>query len=305
MTADDRVAGGLVGLLVGDALGVPYEFHDPRNLPPPEQIELEPPPDFRRSHRGVPPGTWSDDGAQALALLDSLLGRPPRPRRPRAALPRLVAPGRLRRGRATLRHRQPDLRRAAPPRAGRPRLAAGGTGERDNGNGSLMRVLPLALWHRGDDAALVRDAHAQSRITHGHPRSGAACALYCLWARAELAGRTHDDALAQLRRLYADDPVHAAELEGIAAPFPARGTGYVVDCLHSARVALEEPTYERVVRRAVAFGLDTDTTAAVAGGIAGLRHGLGAIPQRWRDGLRGGTILEPLLARLRAHLASE
>src|SRR5262245_687786 len=65
--------GGLVGLLVGDALGVPYEFHPPAALPPPGEIEFEPPAGFPRAHPGIAPGTWSDDGAQALCLLASLL----------------------------------------------------------------------------------------------------------------------------------------------------------------------------------------------------------------------------------------
>lgn len=68
-----RVSGGLVGLLVGDALGVPYEFHPPESIPRAALIEYVPPPGFQRAHVGVPPGTWSDDGAQALILLDSLL----------------------------------------------------------------------------------------------------------------------------------------------------------------------------------------------------------------------------------------
>jgi len=72
--ADARI-GGLLGLLVGDALGVPFEFKTPNLLPPRDQIEMTPPPGFRRSHAGVPVGTWSDDGAQALCLLASLLER--------------------------------------------------------------------------------------------------------------------------------------------------------------------------------------------------------------------------------------
>ena len=68
-----RLRGGLLGLLVGDALGVPYEFHPPEEIPPPDQIEMQPPPGFRRAHAGVPVGTWSDDGAHALCLLASLL----------------------------------------------------------------------------------------------------------------------------------------------------------------------------------------------------------------------------------------
>ena len=69
----NRYAGGLWGLLIGDALGVPYEFNPPDNLPPMEQLEMTPPHGFRKTYSGVPEGTWSDDGAQALCLLESLL----------------------------------------------------------------------------------------------------------------------------------------------------------------------------------------------------------------------------------------
>src|SRR5207248_10256236 len=72
-TRQQRIEGGLVGLLIGDALGVPYEFSRPEDLPSQEEIEFNPPARFRRAHAGTPPGTWSDDGAQALCLLASLL----------------------------------------------------------------------------------------------------------------------------------------------------------------------------------------------------------------------------------------
>src|SRR5262245_60174872 len=73
VTRRARIEGGLVGLLVGDALGVPYEFHAAAAIPARDAIEMAPPEGFRRAHPGVPPGTWSDDGAQALCLLASLL----------------------------------------------------------------------------------------------------------------------------------------------------------------------------------------------------------------------------------------
>src|SRR5262245_40702865 len=69
----EAVLGGLYGLLVGDAVGVPYEFSDPRELPALELIEAPPLDGFRRAHPGAPRGAWSDDGAQALCLLASLL----------------------------------------------------------------------------------------------------------------------------------------------------------------------------------------------------------------------------------------
>jgi ADP-ribosylglycohydrolase len=61
---------------------------------------------------------------------------------------------------------------------------------------------------------------------------------------------------------------------------------------------MQAGTYEQVVKAAVALGHDTDTTACVAGGLAGIRDGVGAIPQRWRDQLRGQELVEPLLQQL-------
>jgi ADP-ribosyl-[dinitrogen reductase] hydrolase len=69
----EQIEGAIWGLLVGDALGAPYEFHPASGIPAEHLIELDPPAGFRRSHVGVAPGTWSDDDAHALCLLASLL----------------------------------------------------------------------------------------------------------------------------------------------------------------------------------------------------------------------------------------
>ena len=307
----DRILGGLYGLLVGDALGVPYEFQAASSLPEPEAIELEPPPGFARSHPHVPPGSWSDDGAQALCLLASLLYQG------RLELDDL--------GRRFLNWRNYGYMAAGglvfdigiqTSRAldalenGVPASEAGPAGERDNGNGALMRVLPLALWHRGSDDELFRDAARQSLVTHGHPRSQVCCALYSLWARKILEG--HADAWSAAvfttRELAASEPAWRKELDEHIRPESepkGTGSGYVVDCLHSARIALREKTFEAVVRKAVLFGNDTDTTAAVAGGIAGIRHGLSGIPERWLKGLWDQELVRPLAEQLVNNAASE
>jgi ADP-ribosylglycohydrolase len=195
-------------------------------------------------------------------------------------------------------------RALAALRDGVPALEAGPTDERDNGNGSLMRVLPLALWHRGSDFDLVVNAYAQSKITHGHIRSQVCCALYCLWARRTLEGADDPwaEAVASLRALRPRGPSEFFdELERVIRPDDpphGRGGGYVLDCLHSARLAVGAGGYERVVRASIRLGHDTDTTACVAGGIAGLRDGIGAVPERWRLGLRSRELFEPLLHRL-------
>jgi ADP-ribosyl-[dinitrogen reductase] hydrolase len=302
-----RAEGGLLGLLVGDAVGVPYEFHRPEDLPPRLCIDLVPPEEFPRSYSHIAPGTWSDDGAQALCLLDSLLACGGWDLEDFAR--RLLSWSRE--GYLAVDGRVFDigiqtgvaLNRLA---SGIPPARSGLQGERNNGNGSLMRTLPLALFHRGDDEALVGIAHAQSSVTHAHPRSQACCALYALWARYEMrrSGDAWAEAVGRLRGIYAAGSLHQQELEERILPFDGAlsGSGYVVDCLHSARAACLESDFGSVVRAAIAYGNDTDTTACVAGGIAGIRHGREGIPAGWIEGLRGRATWEPMIFRLRSFL---
>lgn len=302
----ERLEGGLLGLLIGDALGVPYEFLEPEEIPALPEIEMTPPANF--PHKSAAPnGTWSDDGAQALCLLSSLLdcggldlddfGQ------------RLVSW--LNGGYMAVDARPFDVGTQTSEaltlfKAGVPAEESGLKGERNNGNGSLMRVLPLALLWEGDDESLVTAAHKQSVITHAHPRSQICCALYCLWARMELEGQSDawEKAVARLREIYGADGAFRRELENNVRPDEAPekyGQGYVVSCLLSARDACKETNYEAIVRRAIAFGNDTDTTACVAGGIAGIRHGVQGIPERWWKALRGKNILVPVIGRMIAH----
>ncbi len=301
-----RLAGGIYGLLIGDAVGVPYEFHNPADLPPLAALEYEPPAGFARAHRRVPPGTWSDDGAHALILLETLLhsreldlpafarGLVKWYEHGYFAVDGVVFDVGIQTSTA-IRQLQQGV---APQQAGRADVQG-------NGNGSLMRVLPLALWHQGADKELVTDAHRQSVVTHGHLRAQVCCALYCLWARRTLqqSPAPWADAVQTLRGIYAPYSPETAELEFAIRPddlSAGTGSGYVVDCLRSARWAVEQGAYEQVVKAAISLGHDTDTTACVAGGIAGIRDGITAIPARWQTGLRGQTLVEPLVQQLLA-----
>ncbi|MFN8522660.1 MAG: ADP-ribosylglycohydrolase family protein [Chloroflexota bacterium] len=300
----DRLRGGVLGLLIGDALGVPYEFHRAADIPAWAHIEMEPPPGFPRSHSGTPPGTWSDDGAQALCLLASLLDRG---RLDIDDLGRrllrwyhegyLAADGRVFDVGVTTGS---ALSRLA---AGVPAIEAGDSDHYSQGNGSLMRALPLALWHRGTDAELAGDADRQSRVTHGHPSCRVACALYCLWARGLMEDRPSawSHAVETLRALLPSDGPERHALEWtlrVDDAGPGTGSGFVADSLRSVRALLAHDTYEAVVRAAVALGQDTDTTAAVAGGLAGLRDGVHGIPERWVAGLRSRELAHELVEML-------
>lgn len=294
----------MLGLLVGDALGVPYEFKSPSELPSRAQIEFSPPLAFQRSHPRVVAGTWSDDGAQALCLLASLLRHDRFDANDFAQ--RLV--DWYEHGYMAVEGKVFDVgiqtaRALRAIRQGAAPLDAARCDEQGNGNGALMRVLPLALWHRRTECELVADARASSAVTHGHLRSQLCCGLYCLWVRRILRGDAEPwlGATNALRSIIGDEPAAVAELELHIRPDLApehKGSGYVVDTLRSARMLMAGGDYEEVVKSAVLLGYDTDTTAAVAGGVAGVRDGVEAIPRRWREALRGHELVEPLLALL-------
>jgi ADP-ribosylglycohydrolase len=304
MTNRERIEGGLWGLLVGDALGVPYEFHEPQDLPPLQEIEFDPPSGFWRAHASVLPGTWSDDGAQALCLLASLLHTQKFEATDFAN--RLV--NWYEHGYMAINHYVFDvgiqtakaiqnLQRGIKP------LEAGSSEEYSQGNGSLMRVLPLALWHEGSDAELVEDAHNQSKVTHGHINVQVCCAFYCLWARRmlEQSSDAWKEAGKALEQLYESQPQYLSAFNGIFREDITRtptGSGFVIDSLFSAKWALEQGSYEQVVKAAVSLGSDTDITACIAGGIAGIRDGVSAIPTRWLEKLRERETVQPLLEQL-------
>jgi ADP-ribosylglycohydrolase len=294
-------------LLIGDALGVPWEFTPPTRIPAKQHIEMAPPVGFPRAHVGVSVGTWSDDGAQALCLLASLIEC--------GKFSLVDFADRLLRwldnGYLAVDGDVFDVGVQTAEALGRLRdgmspRESGGASVMDNGNGSLMRVLPLALWHIGSDDELVRDAHLQSLPTHAHPRSLVACAFYCLVARGYLQAlvdpwSSADQRLEEIYSMWSDQPARKAfliELD-LLRRFPKtdqpRGTGYVLDTIWSASQAMEENSFEDVVRAAIAFGHDTDTTAAVAGGLAGIKYGIDGIPARWLEQLRGFEIVGPLI----------
>jgi ADP-ribosyl-[dinitrogen reductase] hydrolase len=289
----NRLAGGVWGALVGDALGVPYEFGPRRD---PASIAWG-----ATGAHGQPPGTWSDDGGLFLALLDSFLDAGFDLRdQARRALAWLDGPDykpgeRFDVGIGTSTALS-AIRSGAEPEE------AGGGSERDNGNGSLMRILPVALCTRGDPIQLIERAERASSVTHKHVRSRLVCALYCLVARQLLRGETDrqtalDSAVRDLITFRSRK--YPTELDLIVNFVERSGSGYVVDSFWSAWTAFDSAdSYEACVRQAVAFGGDTDTTACVAGGLAGVYWGMSGIPGDWLMSMRGRSIVAPLVARL-------
>lgn len=306
LSIKDRILGGLWGLLIGDALGVPYEFNRPEDLPEQEQIEYQPPQNFIRSHQGVLPGTWSDDGAQALCLLDSLLSCGKMDINDFASrLLKWYDSGLWAVDNKVFDVGNQTARALIAYSKGMSPYESGNIIPEGKGNGSLMRVLPLAMWHKGSNEELVKDAHVQSLVTHGHVCNQVCCALYCLWARRLLEGHSikeaYNLAVMTLRQIYKEDSEFYHELEWSVRPDESavgKGGGFVIDSLRSVRMVLASDSYEKVVKSAIALGDDTDTTAAIAGGLAGIYFGFDNIPGRLYLGLRGKEMVQPLIDKL-------
>ena len=295
-----RLIGGLLGVLVGDAIGVPWEFQ-PANTAP------RPTPAVGFQSFDQPPGTWSDDGSMTLALLESLLevgwdlgdqGR------------RFLAWFDDAHYTATGVCFDSGIATTAALnriRSGIPAAKAGSDGEQSQSNGGLMRILPVVLMGRDlSDAELVARAEAATAVTHAHPRVVVASAIYVLVARALLRGepprQAIDWAMEKLGDLYASAPDKLALAASCLVHKEGLGRAYVADSLLSALTALEEgSSFRDVVELAISYGHDTDTTAAIAGGLAGIQYGAAAVPEEWMVAMRsapGWFIVDTLAHQL-------
>ncbi len=303
-TSRQRVLGGLWGSLVGDALGVPVEFEDRSVL---RADPVEGPRSFGTHHQ--PAGTWSDDGALILCTVDSLLAHEFDPQDMGGRFVEWV-----RRGLWTAGGMAFDVGMATSDalhriERGVPAENAGGCAEYDNGNGSLMRILPVALRFAARETPLLfSHVERASAITHGHVRSKRACAFFAAVVRALLRGEAPsgavDRARAEFRAHYGQGP-DLAPFERVlngdlaaTAEGDVASSGYVLHTLHASLwCLLTTSSYRECVLRAVNLGGDTDTTACVAGGLAGVYYGLNGIPDEWRTGLLRQGDLNELLER--------
>ena len=293
VTQKERLAGGVWGHLVGDAMGVPYEFLARKAV---GKVVWG-----KTGTHQQEAGTWSDDGGLMLALLDSLLSEGFSLRD---------------QGRKALAWWQGDdykvgelfdignttvdaLRRLKE--GAQPEWAGGGR-EEDNGNGALMRILPVALVGRNKSADEVAgEAMKAATLTHRHPKAQVTCALYALVAHNLLAGEEKTEALEEAQRSMErlTSGVYQQALEDLNAYSERKGSGYVLDSFWSAWEAfLGASSYAKCIESAIKYGNDTDTTACVAGGLGGIYWGVQGIPEAWRRGMRGKEIVEPLVARL-------
>jgi ADP-ribosylglycohydrolase len=292
----DRARGAVLGSAVGDALGAPYEF-ECRAVGPagPEMLG--------GGLGGFAPGEWTDDTTMAWCILDVAAIHDDL--RSDEALTHIAR--RFRRWyetgpadigiqtRMILSEVGPDPAAAALTATSYDLHARTG---HTAGNGSLMRTAPVALRYLDDPVGLVEASRRISALTHYDRQAQDACALWSLAIRhAVLEGDF--DLRAGLIHLEASAAESWAELVDEAEgrePGDFNPNGWVISAFQAAwsaivhtPIAHDEPSrhFAEALEAAIRIGDDTDTVAAIAGGLLGARWGAASVPQHWRKMLHG------------------
>lgn len=283
-----RIRGAIYGALVGDALGVPVEFslRSERDADPVQEMRSG-------GYWHQLAGTWSDDGSMLLCTAEGVVDGFSAERLGSLYVSWMNACHWAARDRVfdVGRTTETALSRVAD---GTSWAASGEDGDGDNGNGSLMRILPIGLRFRNADVAtIMRHAADASRITHAHPRAQAACGFYSVIVAEVVKGIALPEAIQRALPVLAgavttlpdEQVVFGRLLGGRLAEWPResiRSSGYVMHSLEAALwCALTHGTFRDAVLAAVNLGSDTDTTGCVAGGLLGALYGYEAIPPEW------------------------
>ena len=293
---------GIMGVVVGDALGCPVQFKSR------EEVARQPVTGMRGYGTfNLPPGSWTDDSSMTLATLDSI-------RRNGAIDYRDIMDNFVKWlddgaftpygyaydiGRGTMNAIRKYKHDHKPHRAG-------SYDERNNGNGSLMRIMPAVLYcldRALPDGEAVDIVHRVGSLTHAHIRTNIACGLYYFMAAAILGGdgalsdrlqkgldagfAFYEAYLADHENLTYYDRLRDVNRFAALAPDRIRSGGYVVDTLEAAVWSLlNADSFEAALLKAVNLGEDTDTVGAIAGGLAGLYYGCDSIPESWLAALQ-------------------
>lgn len=311
MVTANKILSGLMGLCVGDALGVPVEFTS--------RTERDKTPVTLMQGYGTweqPPGTWSDDSSLTFCLAESLCNGFSLDSIAQSfwrwyhecywtARDEVFDVGN------TTFLAIVDWKRGTSP------IEAGGKSENSNGNGSLMRILPIAYYYEKlNFETLIHRTHQVSCITHAHLRSQMACGIYISIAVKLLEGaapqQAYEQGLQKILSIYSA-PEYASQMShfqritsgdiGKLSVEEIRSSGYVIDTLEaSIWCLLNSSDYSEAVLKAVNLGGDTDTTAAVTGGLAGIYYGVENISAEWIQQIARKDDIIDLASRLKASI---
>jgi ADP-ribosylglycohydrolase len=278
MKTHDRFRGCLLGLAVGDAVGTTLEFKPRGSFKPINDMVGGGP--FR-----LKPGEWTDDTSMALCLATSLVeknGFDPKDQMERYC--RWWKEGYLSSNGLCF-----DIGNTVGAALNRYRNTgdpiAGSTSPHSAGNGSIMRLAPVAMFYYPDIAAAIRYAAESSRTTHGAPECIDACRLLAGMICRALSEAAKEEILFGEAASFLGEPKITSIAQGEyrnKSISEIRGTGYVVESLEAALWCfLHTETFEATILKAANLGDDADTTAAICGQVAGAFYGESGIPEKW------------------------
>jgi len=303
MNIRDRIVGCLTGLAIGDALGTTLEFQQPGTFEPIYDMVGGGP-------FGLEPGQWTDDTSMALCLADSLVecgGFDPVDQMRRYVRwwrdgHRSSRPGNCFDIGNTVRDALARFEITGEP-------FAGSTAAMSAGNGSLMRLAPVAMFYAGHPLDAIDRAADSSRTTHATAEAVDACRYFSILLVSALRGEP--------KAVLLSDGLHPAGSIRAKLPLPPRiraiaagsykhkevsairASGYVVHTLEAALWAFHSSSnFKDGALLAVNLGEDADTTGAVYGQLAGAYYGATGIPQDWRDRLYDGDAITNLAVEL-------
>ena len=306
---ENKIQSGLFGLAVGDALGVPVEFYSRSHLKENPVFEMI---GFGTHYQ--PAGTWSDDSSLAFCLAESLckgydLSDIARNFVKWYSTELWTPHGKVFDIGIATRNAIHNIAKGHEPEL------CGGFEEKDNGNGSLMRILPLVFYLNKERNVeiIYKKVKEVSSITHAHFRSGFACFIYVVYCLEIVKDIDKIEAYKNMQKIVSDflsdkkfNPIEIQLFDRILknnigeySENEIESSGYVLHSLEASLWCfLNWNTYEETVLKAVNLGGDTDTTAAITGGLAGMYYGMDSIPQQWIVALARKNDIDDLCERL-------
>lgn len=274
----DRARGAMLGLAVGDAIGTTVEFKPRGTFTPLTDMVGGGP--FK-----LQPGQWTDDTSMALCLGHSLVAKGFDLNNQMQRYLNwhdngyMSSTGRCFDIGSTTHNALEHYRRSGQPESG-------SADPHSAGNGSIMRLAPVPIYYMDNPALAIDMSQAQSRTTHQAPECLQASALLAGVLVNALHGMSKIDMLTAMQQNHAS---FSGGLRDIAnrqfmrkTVDQIRGTGYVVQSLEAALWCFwQTDRFKDCVLQAANLGDDADTTAAIAGQVAGAFYGESGIPWKW------------------------
>jgi ADP-ribosyl-[dinitrogen reductase] hydrolase len=290
----ERYQGCLLGLAVGDAVGTTLEFTAKGSFSPIDDLVGGGP-------FNLAAGQWTDDTSMALCLAESLIynkGFNPKDQMNRYCnwwqYGYMSSTGECFDIGGTVSQALNCYLETG-------NVFAGSIEPESAGNGSLMRLAPIALFFRGDDKALVKYSGESSRTTHGTAECIDACEYFSCLLDQVFNGITKEKLLSAVS--YKPETANISQIAtGSFMSKPEadiHGNGYVVDSLEAALWSFfSTNTFESAILSAANLGEDADTTAAICGQIAGAYYGISGIKSSWLDKLHMKIDIENMATAL-------